>query len=83
MPHWVWWISMIAVVPSLRCEISSERITSSVTIPPALRIRCASPWLRPSSANRSIRASMQQTIATLVVGRAVRRAAISVSNPVA
>ena len=30
MPQSVWWISITSRVPSLRCEIASERITSSV-----------------------------------------------------
>ena len=37
---------MISSVPSRRCEIASERIASSVTTPPALRITCASPSLK-------------------------------------
>jgi hypothetical protein len=37
MPQSVWWISTISSVPSSRCEIASERISSSVTTPPALR----------------------------------------------
>ena len=40
---------MISSVPSSRWEIASERISSSVTTPPALRITWASPSCRPSA----------------------------------
>ena len=49
MPQSVWWMRMISSVPSRRWEIASERISSSVTTPPALRITCASPSSRPSA----------------------------------
>ena len=49
MPQSVWWMRMISSVPSSRCEIASERISSSVTTPPALRITCASPSWSPSA----------------------------------
>lgn len=48
MPQSVWWISTISRVPSRRWLIASERITSSETTPPALRITCASPSESPS-----------------------------------
>jgi hypothetical protein len=51
----VWWISMISSVPSSRCEMARERISSSVTTPPAFRITCASPSLRPSPQRSSAR----------------------------
>ncbi len=47
MPQSVWWIRMISSVPSRRWLIASERISSSVTTPPALRITCDSPGWRP------------------------------------
>jgi hypothetical protein len=47
IPQSVWWIRMISRVPSSRCEMASERISSSVTTPPALRMTCASPSFRP------------------------------------
>ncbi len=59
---------MISRVPSSRCEIVSERITSSVTTPPALRITCASPSVSPSNAPVMIRASMHATTAMLFAG---------------
>ena len=60
---------MISSVPSRRCEIASERIASSVTTPPALRITWASPSSSPSSAAGSRRASMHATTATCLAGR--------------
>ena len=54
---------MISRVPSKRCEMVSERMASSVTTPPALRMTCASPSLRPSALCVSMRASMQATTA--------------------
>ena len=47
IPQSVWWMRMISRVPSRRWEIASERISSSVTTPPALRMTCASPSFRP------------------------------------
>ncbi len=49
MPQSVWWISMISLVPSNRWLMASDRISSSVMTPPALRITWASPSPRPSS----------------------------------
>ena len=49
MPQSVWWIRMISLVPSSRWLMASERISSSVTTPPALRMTCASPSPRPST----------------------------------
>ena len=43
----------------------SERVTSSVITPPALRMMCASPCRRPSISKMSIRESMQATTASL------------------
>ena len=48
IPQSVWWMRMISSVPSSRWEIASERISSSVTTPPALRMTWASPSWRPS-----------------------------------
>jgi hypothetical protein len=49
IPQSVWWMRMISSVPRRRWEIASERISSSVTTPPALRMTCASPSCRPSA----------------------------------
>jgi hypothetical protein len=68
IPHSVCLMTMISRVSSLRCEIASERITSSVTTPPALRMMCASPFSRPRMAKISIRESMQVTTATCLRG---------------
>jgi hypothetical protein len=68
MPQSLWWITATSRVPSSRCETTSDRITSSVTAPPALRITCASPGRSPSAANTSMHASMQVTMATPRVG---------------
>ena len=59
---------MISSVPSSRCEIASERISSSVTTPPALRITWASPSDSPSAPYTFSRASMQATTATFWPG---------------
>ena len=72
MPQSVWWISITSRVPSRRWETASERITSSVMTPPALRRTCASPSPRPSAAKTSSRESMQVTIASLRLGRTSR-----------
>ena len=48
IPQSVWWMRMISVVPSRRWLIVSERMASSVTTPPALRMTWASPSARPS-----------------------------------
>ena len=50
IPQSVWWISTISFVPSSRWLIASERISSSVTTPPALRITCDSPSSSPRTA---------------------------------
>ena len=50
MPQSVWWMRMISRVPSRRWEIASERIASSVTTPPALRMTWASPSLQAKNA---------------------------------
>ena len=47
MPQSVWWMRMISDVPSSRWLMASERISSSVITPPALRMTCASPSFRP------------------------------------
>src|SRR3954453_2212905 len=68
IPQSVWWIRMISSVPSRRCEIDSERISSSVTTPPALRMTCASPSASPSSPYGFRRASMHARTATCFAG---------------
>jgi hypothetical protein len=64
MPQSVWWTSMISVVPSSRCEMASDRMTSSLMTPPALRMTWASPEASPRIACGSRRASMHATTAT-------------------
>src|SRR5919202_3409334 len=59
---------MISWVPSSRWLIASERISSSVITPPALRMTWASPSLRPRMRYTSRRASMQATTATCLAG---------------
>src|SRR6266516_7041717 len=59
---------MISSVPSSRCEMESDRISSSVTTPPALRMTWASPSLSPRSPYGFNRASMQATTATRFPG---------------
>jgi len=71
-PHLVWWIRTISRVPSARCDSASERMTSSVTTPPALRMTWASPFCRPSTAVTSSRASMQATTASPLAGGPAR-----------
>ena len=56
---------------SLRWLIVSERITSSVTTPPALRSTCTSPSFSPNSVNTSMRESMQ--VSTPCAAQAARR----------
>ena len=48
--------------------MASERISSSVTTPPALRMTCASPTSSPRMAWTSRRASMQATTASFFAG---------------
>jgi hypothetical protein len=48
--------------------MSSERKASSVTIPPAFRIMCASPVFNPSACSTVSCASMHVTIASLRAG---------------
>ena len=68
IPQSVWWMRMISVVPSSRWLIVSERISSSVTTPPALRMTWASPSLRPRIRYTSRRASMHATTARCLAG---------------
>src|SRR5690606_8167087 len=62
-PQPLCWTSSTSRVPSLRWLIVSERITSSVTTPPALRSTWVSPMSIPNRANTSIRESMHVTTA--------------------
>ena len=48
MPHSVWWITNHSLVPSSLCEMTSDRIASSLARPPAFRITWASPSLSPA-----------------------------------
>ncbi len=64
MPHLVCCTTITSRVPSACCEIASERTTSSVTSPPALRSTCASPGTSPSARAGSMRASMHVTSTT-------------------
>ena len=66
-------------MPSRRWDAVRERIASSVTSPPALRMMWASPRSRPSIENRSMRVSMQARTATLRRGRGSRSGAASAS----
>ena len=68
IPQSVWWMRMISRVPSSRWLMVSDRISSSVTTPPALRMTCASPSLRPRMPYTLSRASMQATTATPLAG---------------
>src|SRR4051812_27680978 len=68
IPQSVWWMRMISCVPSLCCEIASERIVSSVTTPPAFRMTCASPSFSPRTFVGISRASMHATTASLRPG---------------
>jgi hypothetical protein len=68
MPQSVWWMRMISSVPSRRWEIASERIVSSVTTPPALRMTWASPSFSPSTRVGMRRASMHATTAIFLAG---------------
>jgi len=61
-------------VPSSLCEITSDRMASSLARPPALRMTWASPSAKPANLAGSSRASMQVRIAN-------RRAGGSVSLP--
>ena len=54
---------MMDLVASSRWLMASERITSSVTTPPALRMMCAWPSSRPRRAKILIRESMHATTA--------------------
>ena len=49
----------------------SERIASSVAMPPALRMMWASPVRRPRASRTSSRASMQARMASRLSGAAV------------
>ena len=64
MPQSVWWMRMISLVPSSRWLMASDRISSSVTTPPAFRITWASPSFSPRMPYTFSRASMQATTAT-------------------
>src|SRR5437660_427156 len=71
MPQSVCLTNATSRVPSSRCEITSER-SASRALPPALRMRCASPSCRPKNRDGSRRASMHVTTATPragVIGR--------------
>jgi hypothetical protein len=59
---------MISSVPSSRCEIDSERISSSVMTPPALRMTWASPSSSPRMRDGIRRASMHATTAIFLAG---------------
>ena len=67
-PHPVCSMTTIISVPRSSMLTISERMTSSVTRPPALRMMCASPVRRPSASSTSRRASMQATMASLDSG---------------
>src|SRR2546430_12799893 len=56
--HSEWWMTMISRVPRMPWDTAKAFITSRVALPPALRMTCASPGLRPSNDAASTRASM-------------------------
>src|SRR5262244_663561 len=68
MPQLVWWMTNHSLVPSSLCEITSERMASSVARPPALRITWASPSASPAYLAGSSRASMQVRMAKCRAG---------------
>src|SRR5215211_1869498 len=68
IPQSEWWTRMISFVPNKRWEMTSDLMTSSATVPPALRMTWASPSLRPSSPYTFRRASIQATTATCLAG---------------
>ena len=68
IPQSVWWMRMISRVPSSRWLMVSERISSSVTTPPALRMTWASPSASPRMPYTLSRASMHATTATPLPG---------------
>jgi hypothetical protein len=72
IPQSVWWMRTISSVPSRRWEIASDRISSSVTTPPALRMMCASPSRKPRMAYGFRRASMHASTASFLAGRSGR-----------
>ena len=72
-PHPVWPMTTISSVPSSCWLTISERMTSSVARPPALRMMWASPVRRPSASSTSSRASMQATMARPRTGRGGQR----------
>ena len=73
-------MSRISRVCSLRWLIVSERITSSVTTPPALRSTCTSPICSPNSANTSIRESMQVSTTVCSAGGTARPSAFALAR---
>ncbi len=79
-PQPVCWTSSTSRVPSLRWLMVSERTTSSVTTPPALRSTCTSPMARPNSANTSIRESMQVTTAVCSDGATAAPSALAAAS---
>src|SRR5215467_15306226 len=68
MPQLLWWMTNHSLVPSSLCEITSERMASSVARPPALRITWASPSASPAYLAGSSRASMQVRMAKCRAG---------------
>src|ERR1700683_986489 len=74
IPQSVWWMRTISLVPSRRCEMVRDRMTSSVTTPPALRMTWASPSASPSTPYGFSRASMQATTAACDAGGSGRSA---------
>src|SRR6476620_1096391 len=63
IPQLVWWMTNHSRVPSNLCEMTRERMASSVARPPAFRMTWASPSDRPAYFAGSRRASMQVSIA--------------------
>ena len=67
-PQSVWCNNTISRVPKDLWERQRDRMTSSVTTPPALRTICASPFDRPRILKISIRESMHATTAKRMLG---------------
>src|SRR5829696_1564779 len=65
-------MTRISRVPSRRWDRTSDRTTSSVTSPPALRSTCACPNRRPSAGSTSILASMHVSTTRRRSGGAAR-----------
>ena len=73
-------ISRISRVCSLRWLIVNDRITSSVTTPPAFRRTCTSPISSPNRAKTSRRESMQVNTTVCSAGGTARPSAFALAR---